>query len=171
MRFVIGALLSLIACSHAQPAPATPPAASVQASAEPAPAPQHVATPVPPQLSLVSVHFEFDRSELLPDARVILDTFFETAQKLSDQRIRIEGNCDERGSEEYNIALGQRRADAAKKYLVGLGLPADRIATISYGEERPLSLGHDDEAWKENRRVDLVPLTGDASNAVTSDSR
>src|SRR2546422_301333 len=84
--------------------------------------------------------------------------------------IRIEGNCDERGSREYNLALGQRRADAAKKYLTDLGLAADRITTISYGKERPRAPGHDEEAWKENRRDDLVP-SSQTRNAVSQDSR
>jgi len=75
-----------------------------------------------------------------------------------DIRIRIEGNCDERGTSEYNLALGERRADSAAKFLVSLGISPDRIETISYGEERPLALGHSEEAWAQNRRDDFVVI-------------
>ena len=71
-------------------------------------------------------------------------------------RIKIEGNCDERGTAEYNLALGQRRADAAKDFLEGLGINSKRMQTISYGFERPLQQGHDEAAWAKNRRVDFV---------------
>jgi peptidoglycan-associated lipoprotein len=71
--------------------------------------------------------------------------------------VRIEGNCDERGTADYNLALGQHRADAAKMYLEALGLDASRIVTVSNGEEKPRELGHDERAWKENRRADLIP--------------
>jgi peptidoglycan-associated lipoprotein len=71
--------------------------------------------------------------------------------------LRIEGNCDERGSEEYNIALGQRRADAAKKYLLRMGERGTQISTISYGEDRPRAKGHDEDAWRQNRRDDFIP--------------
>ncbi|HYS08055.1 MAG TPA: peptidoglycan-associated lipoprotein Pal [Myxococcales bacterium] len=171
MRFVLVAvpLVAFVACSHAQPAPvaapAPPPAPSVQVIAEPPPAP--VAAPVAPPLTNVSVYFDYDSSELSPEVRAVLEAFFDQAQKHPDQRIRIEGNCDERGSREYNVALGQRRADAAKKYLTNLGLPADRITTISYGKERPRAAGHDEEAWKENRRDDLVPQGAEKSDAVS----
>jgi peptidoglycan-associated lipoprotein len=70
--------------------------------------------------------------------------------------VRIEGNCDERGSDDYNMALGERRAKAAKDYLVNLGIASDRISTISYGEEKPADPGHDEEAWARNRRAEFV---------------
>jgi len=70
-------------------------------------------------------------------------------------KVRIEGNCDERGSEQYNLALGQRRADAAKKYLAGLGVQSPQITAISFGAEKPKAQGHDEEAWKQNRRDDV----------------
>jgi peptidoglycan-associated lipoprotein len=71
-------------------------------------------------------------------------------------RVRIEGNCDERGTNEYNMALGERRAQSAKKYLVNLGIHKDRMHTISYGEEKPLLHGHDEYSWAQNRRDDFV---------------
>jgi len=105
----------------------------------------------------VSIYFEFDSAVLSPDARSALQSFFDGAQKRPDTRVRVEGNCDERGTREYNLALGQRRADAARRYLVQLGLDASRISTVSYGNERPRAMGHDPESWRENRRDDLVP--------------
>ena len=69
---------------------------------------------------------------------------------------RIEGNCDARGTNEYNLALGERRADSAKNFLVSLGIAADRIEIISYGEERPRALGHNEDSWSQNRRGDFV---------------
>ena len=159
-------LLVLAACSHAQPAP-PPTAAEVVAPPAPAPAPalapEPVATPVPPpDIAPVSVYFDFDSSDLSPATRNVLQAFFQQAQNQPDRDIRIEGNCDERGTREYNLALGQRRADAAKQYLVNLGLDGSRIATISYGKERPRVVGDDEAAWKENRRDDLVPVSSQA---------
>ena len=72
-----------------------------------------------------------------------------------DARIRIEGNCDERGSREYNLALGQRRAEAVKKVMTVLGVGDARIETVSYGEEKPVGMGHDEASWAQNRRADI----------------
>ncbi len=98
------------------------------------------------------IHFDFDKSELKPKAREILKKKAEWLLKHPEFNVRIEGYCDERGTEEYNLALGQRRADAAKKYLIELGVPADRISTISYGEENPIDPRHCEAAWAKNRR-------------------
>ena len=94
---------------------------------------------------------------LSTDAREAAQSFFEALQARPDAHIRIEGNCDERGTVEYNLALGQRRADAVKHYLVNLGLRPLRISAISNGKEKPRASGHDEEAWRENRRGDLLP--------------
>jgi peptidoglycan-associated lipoprotein len=125
----------------------------------------------PLKLAAASVYFDFDSAELAPATRAALQAFFDLAQQGYDQAIRIEGNCDERGTREYNLALGQRRADAAKKYLTDLGLPATRITTVSFGKERPRVAGHDEDAWRENRRDDLVPVSSQTSNAVSQASR
>ena len=150
----------LAACSHAQPV-AAPAVAQVVAEPAPppppAPAPQPVAARPAPELAPLSIYFDFDTSELGPAARTALQDFFGQAQARSDQDVRIEGNCDERGTTEYNLALGQRRADAAKKYLENLGLDPTRVTTISNGEERPRAIGSGEAAWKENRRDDLIP--------------
>ncbi len=79
--------------------------------------------------------------------------------KYSTVKIQIEGHCDERGTAEYNLALGERRANSAKKYLVSLGIPADRLSTISYGKEMPLDPGHNEEAWAKNRRAHFIILS------------
>jgi peptidoglycan-associated lipoprotein len=166
-------LVSAVACSHAQPTAPAPAQVLEQPAPPPAPAPQPVAAPVAPkpQLSPASVYFDFDSAELSADARAALQSFFDQAQQVPDRNVRIEGNCDERGTREYNLALGQRRADAAKKYLTDLGLAANRVTTISFGNERPRAQGHDEESWKENRRDDLVPVTGPGSDAVSQLSR
>src|SRR5256885_14347426 len=160
--FVSACLLLLVACSHAQPPPAPAPAKIVAAEPPPPPAPEPVAPPPPPETAPVSVYFDYDASELSEATRAALQAFFDQAQKRPDQSIRIEGNCDERGTREYNLALGQRRADAAKKYLTDLGLDESRITTVSYGKEHPRALGQDEAAWRENRRDDLSPASAQA---------
>ncbi len=102
------------------------------------------------------IHFEFDRYSLTSKARDIL---FQNAQWLKDHpavSVTIEGHCDERGSNAYNMALGAKRAQAAKDYLVALGVEEDRINTISWGEERPVDPGHNGAAWARNRRCEFV---------------
>lgn len=108
------------------------------------------------KIVLDDVHFEFDKSSLTPLARTILD---ENAKRLKENpgiKVIIEGHCDERGSREYNLALGERRAVAVKNYLSGLGIEDKRMKTISYGEERPLDPGHNERAWALNRRAHFV---------------
>jgi len=104
-----------------------------------------------------SVYFGFDDATLEMDARKQLDQDFSCLQKSDYRRVRLEGHTDERGTTEYNLALGERRADAVKKYLAGLGIEARRLKTISYGKERPSDPGHDEAAWARNRRVELAP--------------
>ena len=104
------------------------------------------------------IYFDFDRSSIRNEARAVLE---KTAAFLKDNasiHMRIEGNCDERGTSEYNLALGERRANSAKLFLVSLGISPDRIRTISYGEERPLARGNSEDAWAKNRRDDFVLL-------------
>ncbi len=102
------------------------------------------------------IHFAFDRSDLRPDAREILTTHATWLKAHPEYVVRIEGNCDERGTVEYNLALGERRATSAMKYLVDLGVDQSRITTISYGKERPLDPEHNEEAWAKNRRDHFV---------------
>lgn len=99
------------------------------------------------------VYYDFDSSVLSPEARQTLEAQAEWLKRYPDVRFSIEGHCDERGTREYNLALGERRAAAAKNYLVALGIDEARLDTISYGKERPYALGHDDSAWSQNRRA------------------
>ena len=105
------------------------------------------------------VHFDFDRSEIRPSDQALLDQKIPILQANPSVRIRIAGNCDERGSEEYNLALGNRRAAAAKAYLVAHGIDASRIDVVSFGEERPVDPGHNEEAWAKNRNDEFANLT------------
>ncbi len=105
---------------------------------------------------LAAVYFDFDKFSVRND---MVSRLQDDAKWLKDNakaKIRIEGNCDERGSNEYNLALGERRANSAKEYLTNLGIAPDRLETLSYGEEKPLALGHNEEAWGENRRTHFV---------------
>jgi peptidoglycan-associated lipoprotein len=102
------------------------------------------------------IHFDFDKYDLTPTAREILARKAYFLKQYPTVKILIEGHCDERGTAEYNLALGERRANAAKQYLVQLGISEDRISTISYGKERPLDPRHNEEAWAKNRRAHFV---------------
>jgi len=115
-------------------------------------------TPVEGRTSapFVPVYFDFDRSEIRPDQVAAIEANAEVLKANPDISIRIEGNCDERGTNEYNMALGERRAQSAKRYLENLGIDPSRMTTISYGEERPINHGHDELAWSQNRRDDFV---------------
>jgi peptidoglycan-associated lipoprotein len=108
------------------------------------------------QSELQKIYFNFDSADLSQDARSTLSKNADLLARDSSVKIRIEGNCDERGSDDYNMALGERRAKAAKDYLVNLGVQADRISVISYGEEKPVDPGHDEAAWAKNRRDEFI---------------
>lgn len=105
---------------------------------------------------LEKIYFDYDKYELKPEAREVLSKKAKWLKDNAGFALRIEGHCDERGTNEYNLALGERRAQAAFNYLVTLGVPATRISTISFGEERPFDPGHDEEAWAKNRRDEFV---------------
>ncbi|MBJ6752574.1 peptidoglycan-associated lipoprotein Pal [Geomonas anaerohicana] len=108
------------------------------------------------QGQLQKIYFNFDSSDLSEDSRNVLTRNAEYLSKQPSLKIRIEGNCDERGSDDYNMALGERRAKAAKDYLVNLGISSERISILSYGEEKPVDPGHDEAAWAKNRRDEFV---------------
>ncbi len=103
------------------------------------------------------VFFAFDKSDLTPDSRRTLERQAAWLKQWSNQRLTVEGHCDERGTREYNLALGERRANAVKDYLVAQGVSASRLSTISYGKERPVVLGSNEAAWAQNRRGVSVP--------------
>src|SRR5260370_20115190 len=154
---------ALAACPHARrggEAPRGPPPPPPAKPAPPrAPPTQEIAQKVPATIPVPSdsIYFDFDKAELKPEAQNELATLGTLLAKNPSLTVRIEGNCDERGTEEYNIALGQRRADAAKKYLVNMGAASGQITAISYGKSRPRALGHDEESWRQHRRHDFVP--------------
>ena len=108
---------------------------------------------------LKDIHFDFDKYEIRPEDTGILKETAGLLIKYPKVKIQIEGHCDERGTAEYNLALGERRANNAKRYLVSLGIPDDRLSTISYGKERPLDPGHNEEAWAKNRRDHFIVLS------------
>jgi len=114
-----------------------------------------VEEPSPPMLresQFETVHFDFDKYNLRPEAKAALDNNYELLNEFSSAIIKIEGHCDERGTVEYNLSLGDKRAKAAQDYLVGLGIAPNRISIISYGKEQPVDPRSNEEAWAKNRR-------------------
>ena len=105
---------------------------------------------------LKDIHFDFDKYDVRPEDAGILKENAAWLIKSPRVKIQIEGHCDERGTGAYNLALGERRANSTKNYLLTLGLSGDRISTISYGKERPLDPGHNEEAWSKNRRAHFI---------------
>lgn len=110
------------------------------------------------QDELEDIHFDFDKYNITPEARVILKKDYEVLQGAPEADVLVEGYCDNRGTVEYNLALGQRRANAARDYLITLGMDPARVSTVSYGEERPLDPRNTEEAWAKNRRCHFVIL-------------
>jgi peptidoglycan-associated lipoprotein len=107
-------------------------------------------------LSKRSVYYDFDMYNIREEFQPIVEAHAKFLREHKDVKVRVEGNCDERGSREYNLALGQRRADAIKRALTLLGVPAKQIETVSFGAEKPKAQGSSEEAWAENRRSDIV---------------
>jgi peptidoglycan-associated lipoprotein len=144
--------------SEGESAAAPTPPASPQIAALPAPTPPVATGPAPGSAEEFvidvgdRVFFDTDKSDLQATARKTLERQAAWLQKYPNYTISVEGHCDERGTREYNLALGERRATAVKNYLVALGVDPNRIATISYGKERPEALGSNDAAWSQNRR-------------------
>ena len=179
--FSIAVAAGLAACTHAapkpdaaaeQPPPKQEEVKAVEAAKPPSPEAFHAQGQAEldkalEQLRNVSVFFEFDSATLTKDAQEKLTNVAGILAAHPELKLRIEGNADERGSEQYNLALGQRRADAAKKYLDNLGVKAVQITSISFGSEKPKAPGHDEAAWKQNRRDD-VNAQKDAAPAPAS---
>ena len=105
---------------------------------------------------LKDIHFEFDKYDIRHGDVAILKENAEILKKYPKVKIQVEGHCDERGTNEYNLALGERRANSTKNYLISLGVSSERISSISYGEEKPLDPGHSEEAWAKNRRAHTI---------------
>ncbi len=181
-RFALLTLALLVAalpaCSKAAPpapVPEPPPPAPEPVPVAPEPAVEPLAAdeweeapPVPQtfltieeinsQRLLKRVHFDFDRAEIRADQRASLQENAVWLRDHADVRILLEGHCDERGTREYNLSLGDRRAQATRDYLVSLGIAAERVETVSYGEERPRASGSNEEAWAQNRRAEFVAV-------------
>jgi len=145
------------------PAPAAPIQESPAAApAPPAPAPQPVVEaarpPAPPKdfadtANLQDIHFDFDKAIIRPDAARLLDANAGWLRSNGNMLVLVEGHCDERGTNEYNLVLGERRARATINYLIGQGIAQDRLSLVSYGEERPLCTEHNEACWAKNRRA------------------
>ncbi len=105
---------------------------------------------------LLPVYFDYDSSRIQGDQVSRIEHNGDFLKENAGKKVRVEGNCDERGTREYNLALGERRANAAKKYLVRLGVEGGRITTVSWGEEKPLVFGQDEQSWAQNRRADFI---------------
>jgi peptidoglycan-associated lipoprotein len=151
----------LVACASEKPKEpeAVAPAPVVEAPAPaPAPAPVVMVDPLNDPTSILakrSVYFPFDVSAVQEDDKPIVEAHGKYLSEHPDRTVRVEGNCDERGSNEYNLALGQRRAESVKKMLILSGAQASQIETVSYGEEKPVCTEHNEACWKQNRRSDI----------------
>jgi peptidoglycan-associated lipoprotein len=175
----VATLLVLAACGGRQqpeepapepaPAPAPPPAPAP----EPAPPPPPPAPPAEDPAAAAAritaallsevramVHFDFDRSDIRPEDRLTLDRKAAILGVNSAVQLRISGHADERGSDEYNLALGTRRASAVKTYLANKGIDSGRLEVVSYGEEQPIATGHDEDSWFQNRRAEFDVTAG-----------
>jgi peptidoglycan-associated lipoprotein len=146
---VAGALLLLAACSSTpEPAPGGPPGPSGPSSGFGPGSQQDLAATAGDR-----IFFAFDRADISTEAQQILQRQAEWLRRYPNVSVTIEGHCDERGTREYNLALGERRAQAAKNVLVASGIPASRLSTISYGKERPAVPGSSEDAYAQNRRA------------------
>jgi len=161
--FVSGLIALLIfayGCGKKPPPPVEQPA-PVDTTTPPPPPPPPVQPPPQPQIKEIKdadfsvIYFDFDKYNIRADQRAGLDIDARLLKENPGLIIKIEGNCDERGTVEYNLGLGDRRAMSVKNYLIDLGISADRIETISYGKERPTDPGHNEDAWAKNRRADF----------------
>ncbi len=142
--------------STTQATPPPPPPVETKPETPPPPPPPPQEKAPEEKFELQDAFFDFDDFSLRTDAKAALDADAKYLEKSSGVKVIIEGHCDERGSVEYNLALGEKRARAAKDYLVSFGITGGRITTISYGKERPFDPGHDETAWSKNRRAHFV---------------
>ncbi len=146
----------------APPAPSRPATTASRAEPQaeaPAPAPRTSKALADYLNKLLDAYFDYDKADLRADAQTALNNnsseLRSLLQEFPNTKFVIEGNCDERGSAEYNLALGERRARAAKEFLTQIGVPGERLTTISYGQERPICTDHDENCWQKNRRAHL----------------
>ena len=154
----------LTGCASKKKAPAAPVQETKAPAPAPAPAPVVKQAPKevvedltpPSDLKLMTVYFDYDKSDIRDDQKSALTQNADIMSKYKTLTVLIEGNCDERGTDEYNMALGERRADSVKRFLSDYGIDASRISIISYGEKKPVAQGNNEAAWSKNRRADFV---------------
>ena len=164
----VGVSMTMMSCAKKQVGVAQP--VKVAPAPVPAPAPAPAPAPVPTSPALKDVdkaqklraeiqafesthiYFDFDKSDIKPEAKAVLEKKATWLRENPEYKVRIEGHCDERGTAEYNLALGDRRAKSAMRYLNALGISTARMATVSYGEERPVCLEKNEACWSKNRR-------------------
>ncbi len=167
--FALGLLLGGCGCFYQQvageKAPPPPPAAKVvppevktPVPVQPAPPPPPPAPPAVVSVPLNDIYFDFDKYAVRPGDAEILKKDLDWFKANSGKKVKVEGHCDERGTVEYNLVLGQKRADATKNYLTNLGVDGKLLETVSYGKERPFDPGHNEAAWAKNRRAHFVPI-------------
>jgi peptidoglycan-associated lipoprotein len=163
LLLVVPALMLTFGCQKkvVTEAKAPAPAPAPGMAPAPAPAPGMAPAPAAPQAASAmimqeDIYFDFDKSTLKPAAQDNLTKKADWLRANPNATVTIEGHCDERGTNEYNLALGDRRADSAKAFLVDLGIAASRLTTVSYGEERPVCTQHTEECWAKNRRDHFV---------------
>ena len=155
LLFVIPGLLFSVSCQK-KVVDATPEPVAQEPEPEPEPVEKVVVYKAPDVVMQEDIYFEFDKSTLTPAAQDNLLRKAEWLRENPDATVTIEGHCDERGTNEYNLALGDRRAESAKSFLIDLGIDPSRLTTISYGEERPVDPRSMEEAWDKNRRDHFV---------------
>jgi peptidoglycan-associated lipoprotein len=161
---IVGVSMTMLSCAKKQVGVAQPVKEAPKPAPAPAPAPAPSVSEVEKAQKLRSeiqafestaIYFDFDKSEIKPEAKAVLEKKAAWLREHPEYKVRIEGNCDDRGTNEYNLALGDRRAKAALKYFSALDISADRMSTISYGEERPVCTEHTEACWAKNRRDDF----------------
>ena len=169
---LILSVIAFVACPKPKPAPppaptpapvSTPVVVTVETppAPTPVPPPKVVASDIDGPLDKISSYlkpafFDYDKADIRADARDVLAANATWLKKYPTVQFTLEGHADERGTAQYNLALGDRRANAARDYLVSLGVDASRIKTVSYGKERPFAPGHDEDSWQKNRRAHFV---------------
>jgi len=159
---LVAVSLALSGCAKKAPAELPPPPAPTTTSEGPAPmqgpAPGSQADFAAQMMGRDTIYFDTDKYNVDAEDQAALAQQAQWLAKYPSKRATIEGHCDERGTRDYNLALGERRANAAKNYLVSLGVDASRLSTISYGKERPVALGSDEASWAKNRRAVTVTI-------------
>lgn len=162
----VGVSMSMMSCAKKQVGVAEP--VKVEPKPAPTPPPPPPPPPAPPvddkaarlraemaAFESTHIYFDFDKSDIRPDAKEVMEKKAAWLRENTDYKVRIEGHCDERGTAEYNLALGDRRAKSAMRHLNALGIATERMSTISYGEERPVCKEQNEECWSRNRRAEF----------------